>query len=168
MAKTTLIIFGATGDLMTRKIAPSLYHLYGQEQLDPEFSIVGFGRREFSHDDFRKFLLAAFYSKNSLQALSPRLQKFLELFQYTKGQFDNLEDYKKLAQTIPGNKLFYLAVPPEHYETIFKNIAESGLSSETENSWSRVLVEKPFGNNLKDAEKLDELLNSLFSEKQVY
>jgi glucose-6-phosphate 1-dehydrogenase len=172
---TKLIIFGATGDLMSRKIAPSLYHLYGKGQLPDDFSIIGFGRRDFSHADFRQFLQEGFckqtHVKNSLGIMPPRMEKFLELFTYHQGNFDQAADFQRLAKELsaePSNKLFYLAVPPSHYETIFKNLAAAGLAAEQNGIWSRILVEKPFGNNLAQAEKLDALLNSLFGEDQVY
>ncbi|MBI4049239.1 MAG: glucose-6-phosphate dehydrogenase [Candidatus Doudnabacteria bacterium] len=173
--KTTLVIFGATGDLMGRRIVPALYLMFTRGQLSEDFSIIGFGRRDYSDSDFRNFLREIFYkqasSSNSLPILSARVASFLNLFSYQKGLFDNLEDYKALSDKLskqPANKLFYLAVPPEYDETIFHNLSKSGLASQTAEFWTRILVEKPFGKNLEGAERLDLMLNSLFSEDQVY
>lgn len=104
---------------------------------------------------------------------------FLSAFTYQRGNFESIDDYNLLAKrlgrideiwNICSNKLFHLAVPPKYNEKIFYNLADSGLTIPCGpgEGWTRVLVEKPFGKNLKEAEKLDRLLGKLFKEEQIY
>lgn len=172
---TVLIILGATGDLVRRKIAPALYNLHADGQLPKHIQIVAFARRDFSNETYRQYLAEQItdYHKSD----PGKLKSFLKLFVYHQGLLDQESGYKSLAERLGydgkdwkacANKLFYLAVPPEFYEDIFLNIAKFGLTSPCEEAWSRVLVEKPFGRDLKTAEDLDNLLGELFGEDQIY
>ncbi|MBI4272879.1 glucose-6-phosphate dehydrogenase [Candidatus Uhrbacteria bacterium] len=175
---TILIVFGATGDLMRRKLIPSLYQLYQQKLLPPLFHVIGYSRREWSDDEFRALVSESLHGriKNIDDGV---IHPFLHLFSYSSGLFDTVDGYNKLAKRLGvrdkewstcANKFFYLAVPPEYYETIFRHLADSHLatSHSKESGWTRVIVEKPFGKDLKTAEKLDALLGKLFSEEQIY
>ena len=173
---TILVVFGATGDLMARKIAPALLHLERQGLLSPRLRVIGFSRRDWSDTDFRsrvRDILAERYpSAESLDA-------FLERFSYRRGTFDDADAYQALGMDIAEvadewggcvDKLFYLAVPPEHYATILGGLADSGLTSvcNAETGFTRVLIEKPFGHDVDTSKALDELLATLFREEQVY
>lgn len=174
---TIFIIFGATGDLMARKIVPSLFHLFVKNRLPKLFTIIGVARRSFTDEDFKKHVLHILKSQDYLNL--DKIDQFLKYFSYQKGQFEDEKDYITLAQKLGridgewktcSNKLFYLAVPPIQYKTIFQHLASSGLTlpcSPTE-GWTRVLVEKPFGKDLETAESLDLLLGKLFKEEQIY
>lgn len=183
----TIIIFGATGDLYQNKLSVALFDLYRQGLLPESFSIAGFARRVMSDGDFRKFTSETIVSsKNKTEKnYNPdELNKFLEHVTYVQGDLESLEHFKDLGKKIGeddantgfcSNKLFYLAVPPNLYETIFKNIHGAGLtvpcapgSTEKEIAWTRVLVEKPFGKDLEQAERLDQLLGELFDESQIF
>ncbi len=170
------VIFGATGDLMTKKLVPALYELYRKKMLPPLFQIVGFSRREITPAEFQKQIEGIITSgaKDVSHAAA-----FAKLFTYTQGVFDSKEAYQSLAEYLGrkdgewrlcSNKLFYLAVPPEHYGTIFENLKGSGLTipCSPEEGWTRVIVEKPFGKDLKTAEALDRQLGNLFKEEQIY
>ncbi|MBI4033690.1 glucose-6-phosphate dehydrogenase [Candidatus Saccharibacteria bacterium] len=175
-APTVLVVFGATGDLMARKLAPALLNLYERNQCPEQFTILGFSRRELRDGDFRGHVAESLAKHTSGQDVR---EDFLNLIAYQRGDFTQAEAYKGLAERLKAidnkwgactNKLFYLAVPPEHYEPIFRHLADSGLTvpcSDNE-GWTRILVEKPFGKNLEQAIKLDKLLNELFEEIQVY
>jgi len=175
---TVLTVFGATGDLMARKIVPALYYLGGKGELPERFAVVGFSRRDWSDDDLRS-RAREILEERFPQASGADLDSFLKHFTYTRGSFEDASAYDALAQHIAAideewgvcaNKLFYLAVPPEHYHTILGRLAESGLTdacSEFE-GWTRVLVEKPFGDDSKTSQELDEFLASLFREEQIY
>lgn len=175
---TVLVIFGATGDLSRRKLLPALFDLYSKGFLPTSFKIVGFSRRAFSHDDFREFALLAI-SEAKKRYSKKQAADFLKYLRYQPGFFDNAPHYQNLAETLIvldndfglcSNKLFYLATPPEFYETIFQNLAHSGLtiSCGGAKGWTRVLVEKPFGKDIHAAQKLDQLLDLLFKEKQIF
>lgn len=176
---TVFIIFGATGDLMTKKIVPALFHLYINNKLPKLFRIIGFSRRELAQDAFREYVADIIKNQKTRKQKLSRIDEFLNLISYQKGNFDTKDAYKTLAQSLGiiddgwnacSNKLFYLAVPPKFYQTIFEHLAESGLTIPCgpDEGWTRVLVEKPFGNNLKTAEELDLLLAQLFKEEQLY
>lgn len=175
---TVFIIFGATGDLMTQKIVPALFHLYIHKNLPKLFHIIGFSRRDWNQDEFRKHVKEILLSHKDKKKKED-IENFLNLIAYQHGNFDSPEAYKTLAGSLGivdtgwnacSNKLFYLAVPPKFYKTILENLAESGLTIPCggDEGWTRILVEKPFGNDLKTAQDLDILLATLFKEEQLY
>ena len=173
-----LVVFGPTGDLMARKVVPALFYLRGKGQLPSKLRVVGFGRREWGDTELREHV-RGILAERAADADPADIEAFLELFEYQRGEFHEPASYHDLAKHIGGiqeswgvcsNKLFYLAVPPENYELIFRNLASSGLTIECSDAtgWTRVLVEKPFGDDLDTARDLDTLLGSLFREEQIY
>lgn len=169
---TIFVIFGATGDLMQTKLAPSLFKLYKKGMLPSLFQIVGFSRQELGDEDFRERV-------KEILSHEEKVEEFVSTMRYQRGMFEELGGYKKLAEVLGmqdgawqvcSNKLFYLAVPPQYYEQIFRNLAKSGLTKpcSPEEGWTRVIVEKPFGKDLQTAQKLDRMLGQLFREEQVY
>lgn len=175
---TILTIFGATGDLMVRMVAPSLLNLAEKKRLPRNFRIIAFGRREFDDNSYRDFLLQEMQRIGSLPQ-NKDISPLMSLITYHKGTFDNPESYQALAATLGAidaswntraNKLFYLPIPPVYYETVFDNLSGTGLvDTKVENGgWTRILVEKPFGKDLASAEQLDRKLTKFFEEKQVY
>jgi len=176
---TTFIIFGATGDLVRRKIAGSLLNLYSKGFMPDDFQILGISRRDYTDDQFRDFIF-----ENSLKKLRNKFNKniidnFLKKLIYIKGYFNEKSTYNKINECLLSktgglnfcdNKLYYLAVPPRFYMDIFNNLAKSGLtlSCSPESGWTRILVEKPFGRDINTAVKLDRMLGKLFLEKQIF
>jgi glucose-6-phosphate 1-dehydrogenase len=175
---TTIIIFGATGDLVRKKIIKSLLCLYSRDWLPEKFSLIGISRRDFSDKIFKEFLLDNALDGVKQDFSADMIGKFLEKVSYLKGDFRDKGLYRMLQKTLaekssPGicdNKLFYLAVPPVLYSDMFKNISQSGLavSCSPETGWTRVLVEKPFGNDISTARNLDDMLGKLFKEEQIF
>ncbi len=174
---TILIVFGATGDLMAKKIVPALFDLFRKDKLPNLFRIIGFSRRELSDEAFRESILLILSAHKDVSIKT--YQDFCRFFSYQRGFFNNKTAYKNLAQSLKeiddawgvcSNKLFYLAVPPQFYEIIFKNLSHSGLTEprSAEEGWTRVLVEKPFGKDLQTAQTLEKLLSNLFKEIQIY
>lgn len=171
---TILILFGATGDLMGRKIIPSLFNLYRKSKLPKPIYIIGFGRRDLSNETFRQRLATQIHSNQAED-----IRAFVNHFYYQKGNFNQIEAYHNLSNTIHAinshskicaHKLFYLAVPPQYYSKIFTNLHNSGslIKCADGQGWTRVVVEKPFGNDSKTAQKLDAQLSELFTEDQIY
>src|SRR3989344_5935657 len=126
---TIIVIFGITGDLVQKKILKALYHLYIKKSLPSRFRVYGFSRRQYSDEDIRKHLLAIMKKNNYPHA--ELYEQFLAEFFYVKGDFYDAEAYKNLATTLGridgtwsvcSNKLFYLAVPPAAYATIFSHL----------------------------------------------
>jgi glucose-6-phosphate 1-dehydrogenase len=137
------------------------------------FRVIGFAKEDLTEEEYRQWL-----SKN-LPPKGKKIKDFLQNFSYQAGLFEEISSYKELGKKLGfidgkfkvcANKLFYLAVPPNYYETIFHNLVKSGLTKpcSPEEGWTRVLVEKPFGEDLEKAKKLDQLLEKLFREIQVY
>lgn len=175
---TTIIILGGGGDLARRKLLPALFDLYVQKNLPEVFKIIGLARTIRTDDEYRLLVRSAITSQHKNLDINS-LDEFCDHIVYVDGSFDAEESYTKLLSPIKtfeeavhqiSNRLFYLAVPPEHYADIFNNLHRSELAVLPENSetWSRILVEKPFGNNYESAFALDTLLSSLFVEEQIF
>ncbi|MBI3537372.1 MAG: glucose-6-phosphate dehydrogenase [Chloroflexi bacterium] len=172
-----LVIFGATGDLTQRKLVPSLFDLYCDKRLPNAFSIVGFARREKSHELFRDELRAAVnqFSRHKTDG-NPRWEDFARGIFYHQSEFEDANGYARLAQFLDeldqergaqGNRLFYLATAPEYYPTI---IAQLGAAKICQSAvgWRRIIIEKPFGSDLASAMELNRQVLDVFKEAQVY
>jgi len=178
VAPTIITIFGATGDLSTNKLIPALFDLFQKGYLPDAFKIIGVSRRALSHDEYRQFAKEALEKKIASLSREP-LEAFLAHVSYTQGSFDDEGSYRRLKDTLAieessfgqcANKLFYLAVPPLYYHGIFEKLASSGLTVPCSDAtgWTRVLVEKPFGNDIDTAQELDRVLGALFREEQIF
>lgn len=170
---TILTIFGATGDLVKRKIIPSLYNLYSDKQLPEKFKIVAFARRDFREGRYNEFIA------ESLELNPEDIKDFCKLFSYVQGDFNDLDSYEKLKIELINldghfqecaSKMFYLAVPPEYFKDLFNHLAESRITLEcsAEGQFAKILVEKPFGSDLQTSEELEEVLCKLFDDRQIY
>jgi glucose-6-phosphate 1-dehydrogenase len=172
-----IVIFGASGDLTKRKLIPSLCNLAAYGLLSPNTAIVGVARRELSLEDFRAQLTEAI-KQFGTQKIDPDLwAKFLERIYYCQGDFDDAVTYKRLnllmadiekKHDTKGNALFYLSVQPGYFGAIAEQLKASGLASEAEHQWRRVIIEKPFGTDLASARTLNARLSAALREKQIY
>ncbi len=174
-----VVLFGATGDLAHRKLVPALFQLARGGNLPSECAIVGFARREWTDEDLR-----AEYGKSLAKGGDgPEFQavwsQFASRIFFSPGTFDEPEAYRKLKETLDnldrtngtrGNRVFYLAVAPEFFATIIGQLGESGLiyPRQQESPWSRVVIEKPFGHDLKSALELNLEVSKVLDERQVY
>ena len=174
-----IIIFGATGDLYQKKLAPAFFHLFAAGLLPENFTLTGFGRKQFTVAEYQALTRTALQSKlPNLDA--SKLEAFLTHVSYLIGNIEEAESYHALktyletphtGQLVCTNRLFYLATPPTLYEKIFRNLAHADLVVDCDREqevWTRVLVEKPFGSNEGEAMRLDKLLGQLFDESQVF
>jgi glucose-6-phosphate 1-dehydrogenase len=180
MAEPTIfVIFGATGDVVAKKVIPALWHLREKGTLPELFRVIGVSRRDVPDTEFQNHVRATIAAHAEISPDEPKLVAFSELFSIEKGNDGETVDYKALAATLGrvdgewrvcANKLFYLAIPPDAYESTLKELSASGLTEECadETGWTRILVEKPIGSDAATATKIDELLGSLFEEKQIY
>jgi glucose-6-phosphate 1-dehydrogenase len=178
IAPTIFIIFGITGDLAGRKLLPALLNLYVKNNLPKKFAIVGFSRRTFTREDFRQFVRTHMKVKAG-QYKEEDIKHFIDHMYYEQGNFDEPQSYAQLSQRLKliddgfgqcSNKLFHLSIPPSLYESIFDRLANSGLTIPCggDEGWTRVLVEKPFGNDVETAKNLDKKLGQLFNENQIF
>ena len=173
-----VVIFGAAGDLTQRKLVPSLYNLANQRLLTSTgTAVIGIGRREIGDLEFREQLgrelaghIGGSFDPGVWNWLAPRTC-------YVRGNFDEPEAYARLAEALErartqlgtqGNVLFYLAVAPEYFGLIARNLKEHGLLDERDGEWRRVIVEKPFGHDLASARTLNRELSETLRESQVY
>ena len=175
---TVFVIFGATGDLTRQKLVPALFHLYREGQLPRMFQVVGFARKNLSDSEFQE-LVSKIVREKIKDAGERDIETFSKYFVYQQGLFEDRGGYKKLAERLGhkdgewkvcANKLFHLAVPPQYYRELLRELKRSGLTKpcSPKEGWTRVLVEKPFGKDFDTAQELDKLLGKLFQEEQIY
>lgn len=173
----TIVIFGATGDLTHRKLVPALYNLQRERLLPPGFSVIGFARRDWSDGYFRQSLEedAKQFSRSGIQ--EALWKSFAQGISYIQSSFDAPEGYEALKQQLAeldaqrgtgGNRLFYLATPPESYPTIIQRLGAAGLAQSPSGGWTRIIIEKPFGRDLGSARALNAEVHQVFDEAQVY
>ncbi|WP_299028155.1 glucose-6-phosphate dehydrogenase [uncultured Thermanaerothrix sp.] len=166
------VIFGVTGDLTRRKLIPALYELAISGRLPQPLYILGFARRDWSDEVLRETLRQAVLEHARTKPISmPTLERLLANAYYIRSAFEDLEGYQRLATMLKSLRvehvLYYLATPPEEYVTIVQRIGEVRLNKRG-NGWTRIVIEKPYGNNLESAQALEAEVHSVFSEKQVY
>lgn len=172
------VFFGATGDLAARKIAPALYNLAQDGLLGDNVAVLGVARRPRSDEQFREEMLKA-VRKHSRQLVDEELwRKLSARWHYHVACVDKPQEFQSLADRLAemdrqygtcGGRVFYLAVPPDLFGDIVGNMQAAGLSKPgCENGFVRVVVEKPFGRDLESAQKLNELLLSVFDEQQIF
>ncbi|MEK8088444.1 glucose-6-phosphate dehydrogenase [Thermithiobacillus plumbiphilus] len=166
------VIFGSTGNLATKKLLPALYHLEQAGRLPPDLTFFAFGRREWD---------TAAWNAHMQEVLQKRLRnfdaalfgKFCKRFSYVRGELDNADSYQELAYrlgkteiTTPSNTIFYLAIKPTEFGEVVSNLGAVGLNKDK--GKHRIVIEKPFGDDLESALMLNERLHKYFNEDQIY
>jgi glucose-6-phosphate 1-dehydrogenase len=191
----TLVIFGATGDLTARKLLPSLYELWNGNCLPEQFAIVGIGRRPKDDAIFREDArIAVAQSHPNRPAAADGWNDFLKHIFYHQADFTTIEGFNDIALrlkkleaelNLPGNRLIYLATDPEYYGPIIEQLAVAGIvrqhahtsvgmapagviKQQEQSPWGRVVIEKPFGHDLKSAVELDRRVLSFLRPDQIY
>jgi glucose-6-phosphate 1-dehydrogenase len=173
---TVFVIFGGTGDLNARKLAPALYNLYLEGWLPEQFALIGTGRTKLSDDDFRERMLKDVNEfSRSGEAKEDKWAGFGPNVHYQAADVQNADTYADFANRIKeleagwqaqANVIYYLAVAPNFFPTIAENLAKAGLTTDAERT--RIVIEKPFGHDLDSAKELNKLLGQIFQEKQIY
>ena len=175
----SIVIFGASGDLTARKLIPALYHLFVAKQLPSPVRIIGFARREKSDADWRIELKTALDQFSRTKPVDEKLwAEFAPNVFYCQGEFSDVKGYTKLEQLLTSfgseplrrNLLFYLATSPSQFAEVAEELNRAGLLHKEEQvgSWQRLVVEKPFGHDLKSAQELNGDLTRFAHEKQVF
>ncbi|MBK8980492.1 MAG: glucose-6-phosphate dehydrogenase [Planctomycetes bacterium] len=176
-----LVIFGASGDLTRRKLVPALMGLAADGLLPTGFSVIGFARSDMSSADFRRELADGIeqHGRQGARGASTR-DAFAQCqgrFEYLQGTYDDPGSYRRLAARLAeidrergtlGNRLFYLATPPNAYPTILEQLSASELSAERGDATARIVIEKPFGHDLESARALNAQVAAAFREHQVF
>ncbi len=172
-----LIIFGVTGDLSRKKLMPAVYDLANRGLLPPGFALVGFARRDWADQDFEQVVHDAVkqYARTPFdEAVWRQLRQGIR---FVPGQFDDDAAFDRLRATIDeldrsrgtmGNHAFYLSIPPKSFPLVTEQLRRSGLADPVEGQWRRVVIEKPFGSDLRTARELNDVVESVFPPDSVF
>ena len=172
-----LIIFGASGDLTYRKLIPAIFDLHKQDSLPKNFAVLGVARSPFTDDSFREKMkdgIRQFATAKDIP--DEELNTFCQKLHYLSINTDDSKEYSKLKERLElldkeegtaGNYIFYLSTPPSIYPLVPKYLAEQGLNRENGN-FRRIIIEKPFGTDLKSAIELNKSLGQDYDEEQIY
>jgi glucose-6-phosphate 1-dehydrogenase len=177
MDPSTIVIVGATGDLTARKLLPALFNLYLNNGLPDPFRIVGCGRTKLNDRQFKEKMVKALMAKGIMN--DSKWQAFSNVLHYQSVDYKDLGSFTNLANFLKeldqkhhtrGNKFFYLALPPSLYKPVAQKLGQAGLSEERKNGngWSRLVIEKPFGRDLKTAVELNQSIQKYFKEHQIF
>lgn len=176
MDSLTFVLLGATGDLAKRKIIPALYRLFLDQKMPLSFSLVGVSLSELTDTEFHELVTESISTFTDISIHNQdQLLTFLDSIRYCKIDVTILDEYKRLLSlvklrekelSIPENRLFYMSVAPRFFDVIALNINDSGLGKTS--GWKRLIIEKPFGHDLKSAQELNHNLTKAFQEEEIY
>lgn len=173
---TSIVIFGASGDLTWRKLVPALYNNFKKGRLSDCANIVGFARRPYTDETFRDYLRDG-AEKNISETFDGQIwDKFAQRLHYFQGDLEHGEDFPGLEEYLskqeggPANRLYYLATSPEFYAPVagYLGAAHMSHADGEPHGWRRIIVEKPFGVDLASAMELNNALHAVFDESQIY
>ncbi|MHC5796282.1 glucose-6-phosphate dehydrogenase [Lacisediminihabitans sp. FW035] len=174
---SALIIFGVTGDLARKKLMPAVYDLANRGLLPPGFALVGFARRDWVDQDFAKVVHDAVEQYARTPFDEDVWKQLAEGIRFVQGEFDDDKAFAELKKTLEeldetrgtmGNHAFYLSIPPKSFPQVTEQLRRSGLADEVDGAWRRVVIEKPFGSDLKTARELNDVVESVFPPDSVF
>ncbi|AWE41898.1 glucose-6-phosphate dehydrogenase [Actinobaculum sp. 313] len=172
-----LVLFGITGDLARKKLLPAIYDLTNRGLLSPAFALTGFARRDWDREDFEEFVRSSIENYSRTDFNERTWQQLASGLRFVSGSFDDPDAYKRLAETVAeldqsrgtgGNHAFYLSIPPRWFPVVCQNLADNGLNQREGNAWRRVIIEKPFGQDLASARELSDVVGKAFDESDVF
>lgn len=169
---TSIVIFGASGDLTERKLIPSLFNLYCKARMPEKFRIVGYGSTDFSDESFRSHLKEGMKEFSQAEYSKDEWNEFASHVVYIQGKYAS-ENFEKLHSFLvewqgeAGNRIYYMATPPGAFPKIIDLLGDTGQLEEA-HGWRRVVIEKPFGTDLVSAQQLNEQIHRTLHERQIY
>ncbi len=170
----TIVIFGASGDLTSRKLIPALFRLFAKGRMPSGSRIVGVSRSQFEHEEWRESLKATTAEFVGKFFDEEMWSKFSENIFYQTGDIKDQEDFKKLATFLDSiesenhvGRVYYLSTMPQLYEQAIQQLGKAGLADDS-NGYRRVIIEKPFGTDLATAQALNKSIHCVFREDQIY
>ncbi len=173
----TIVIFGASGDLTKRKLLPALYNLKALKLLPENFAIIGVAVSDGNDEIYREKITADIKQFATGSVDDTEWSEFVRRSYYISGDFNDAGTFKQLGAKIadvqkthklPGSVLFYLAISPTFFAKVIDQLGAAGLTTETEDAWRRVIIEKPFGRDLQSARDLNAEITKSLHEKQIY
>ena len=171
---TTLVIFGASGDLTRRKLLPAIYNLSQRARLPAQFAVIGVARSQMDDEAFRTQFRDSLKEFAGVDAgASEVAQSLASRLYYVAGETDDAGLYQRLQARLTEingaeGVLFYLAIPPTIYGAVIEQLGKSKLSEPPARGWRRIVIEKPFGTDLESARALNRLAHEYLDEDQVY
>lgn len=176
---TVIILFGATGDLSRRYLFPSLFQLFLHGHLPTKFELIASGRSAHSNQEFRQLIMENLQTKQLSDYTDLQLREFLEMIGYLQGDLSDSQTYQALADLVDdfdnkneacSHKVFYFSISPSLYEQVIDGVtqAQSLFRVCSDAEQASIVVEKPFGRDLKSFKELNSKILSVFSEEQIY
>lgn len=177
-----VVMFGVTGDLARKKLLPAIYDLASRGLLPPGFSLVGFGRRDWSDAEFAGYVRESVTAHARTPFTDEVWRELADGLRFVSGAFDDDAAFDHLAELLSdldeqrgtgGNHAFYLSIPPGAFPDVCRQIQRSGLAEADPEgphpkSWRRVIIEKPFGHDLKSAQELNRIVESVFPPDAIF
>ncbi|WP_433338231.1 glucose-6-phosphate dehydrogenase [Spirillospora sp. CA-294931] len=172
-----LVLFGVTGDLSRKKLLPAIYDLANRGLLPPGFSLVGFARRDWEHEDFRQIAYESIKEHARTPFREDVWTHLSEGIHFVPGEFSDPGAFEALAMAVKeldesrgtgGNYAFYLSIPPKFFPQVVERLQESGLAERANGAWRRVVIEKPFGHDLVSAKELNDTVHRVFPEESIF
>jgi glucose-6-phosphate 1-dehydrogenase len=173
----SLVLFGVTGDLARKKVMPAIYDLANRGFLPPGFSLVGFARREWQDEDFAQVVHDAVREHARTPFREETWKQLSEGIRFVTGDLGDAAAYEELKRVVTdlddkrgtgGNHAFYLSIPPGLFPVVLSHLKESGLADDQPDAWRRIVIEKPFGHDLKSAQELNDLVGTVFDTGSVF
>ena len=172
-----LIMFGVTGDLSRKKLMPAIYDLANRGLLPPSFSLVGFARRDWTTAEFQSVVENSIREFSRTEWSDPVWEQLSKGIRFVSGSHDDAAAFDRLKSTVDaldsergtaGNHTFYLSIPPKDFPQVINQLERSGLAAAKPGQFRRVVIEKPFGSDLKSAQELNEVVESVFPADSVF
>ena len=166
-----LVIFGVTGDLTKRKLIPAIYQLIKEKQIVTKLTIIGFARRNWDQQMLQDNLLNSIHQFSRSQPVDDSIcEGMLNQCIYIQSTFEDIQGYEKLHEFLSENKyqgvIYYLATPPTEYQQIVDNLGSRNMHNAY--GWTRIVVEKPYGNSLESTLELENSLHKYFQEDEIF
>ncbi|TNY37364.1 glucose-6-phosphate dehydrogenase [Thermomonospora catenispora] len=174
---SVLVLFGVTGDLSRKKLLPAIYDLANRGLLPPGFSLIGFARREWAHQDFRQVAYEAIKEHARTPFREDVWTHLSQGMHFVPGEFSDPGAFDALAMAVKeldatrgtgGNYAFYLSIPPKFFPQVVEQLQRAGLAEAAPGSWRRVVIEKPFGHDLASAQELNRTVHRVFPEESIF
>ncbi len=171
-----MVIFGVTGDLARKKLLPAVYDLASRGLLPAGFTLIGYGRRPWTKQEFEAYIREAVEAGARTKIQEHVWERLAEGMHFVEGNFDD-EGFDRLSTMLAemdatrgtaGNWAYYLSVPPDYFSDVCHQLERSGMARAAEESWRRVIIEKPFGHDQATARELNQVVNAVFPEESVF